>query len=143
LYIPLYNTEGFARGLSREIPGPARGAGLSSDKRRDDTAVFQCMPRQLHEFGPPKLLHSVTTEELRSKLSETINRAGFGVDPVLVTRRGTKIAAIISLVDLVFLENMKKRREEIMTENVPDGPDDVGPEMGRRLGWEFIFGRYP
>ncbi len=101
------------------------------------------MPPQLQNFGPPKILHSVTTEELRSNLSETINRAAFGVDPVLVTRRGRKTAAIISLVDLMFLENMKKRREEIMTENVPDDMGEVGPEMGRRLKWEIFFGRYP
>jgi hypothetical protein len=58
-------------------------------------------------------------------------------------RRGRKIAAIISLVDLVFLENMKKRREEIMTENVPDDMGEVGPAMGRRLKWEIFFGRHP
>jgi prevent-host-death family protein len=98
--------------------------------------------RQLQDFGPPKILHSVTTEELRSNLSETINRAAFGIDPVLVMRRGRKIAAIISLDDLMFLENMKKRREEIMTENVPDDMENVGPEMGRRFKWEMFFGRY-
>ena len=101
------------------------------------------MPCQLKDYGPPKILHSVTTEELRSNLSETINRAAFGVDPVLVTRRGRKTAAIISLVDLVFLENMKKRREEIMTEKVADTLDSVGPDIGRRLKWEIFFGRYP
>ena len=101
------------------------------------------MPCQLKDYGPPKILHSVTTEELRSNLSETISRAAFGVDPVLVTRRGRKTAAIISLVDLVFLENMKKRREEIMTEKVADTLDSVGPDIGRRLKWEIFFGRYP
>jgi prevent-host-death family protein len=119
--------------------GKKRGTTSGATRR----PYSQGMPRQLQDFGPPKLLHSVTTEELRSKLSETINRAAFGVDPVLVTRRGRKIAAIISLVDLVFLENMKKRREEIMTENVPDDMGEVGPAMGRRLKWEIFFGRHP
>jgi hypothetical protein len=36
---------------------------------------------------------------------------------------------------------MKKRREEVMTENVPDDMGDVGPEMGRRFKWEMFFGR--
>jgi prevent-host-death family protein len=99
------------------------------------------MPRQLQDFGPPKILHSVTTEELRGTLSETINRAAFGIDPVLVTRRGRKTAAIISIPDLVFLETMKQRKEEVMSEIVPEDVEEVGPAMARRLKWEIFFGR--
>ena len=62
------------------------------------------MAAQLDDFGPPKVLPSVSTNELRDNLSQTINRAAFGREPVLVTRRGRRIAAIISTVDLAFLE---------------------------------------
>jgi prevent-host-death family protein len=58
---------------------------------------FGGMAAQLDEFGYPKILHSVTTNELRDNLSQEINRAAYGVDPVLITRRGRKIAAIISI----------------------------------------------
>ena len=128
-------------GLRVCFPGnPCSGAGATS--KATSRPYSQSMPRQLQDFGPPKIPHSLTTEELRSNLSGAINRAAFGIDPVLVTRRGRKLAAIISLADLVFLENMKKRREEIMTENVPDDMDNIGPEMGRHLKWEIFFGRY-
>jgi len=38
---------------------------------------------------------------------------------VLVTRRGGKIAAIVSIVDLTFLETMRQRKDEAMKEKLP------------------------
>src|SRR5208283_1065749 len=49
-------------------------------------------------------------------LSQAINRAAYGTEPLLVTRRGTKIEAIISIVDFAFLKTMKQRREATMAE---------------------------
>jgi prevent-host-death family protein len=105
-----------------------------------NAAVFRRMASQLEDFGHPKILPSVSTNELRDNLSETINRAAFGEDPVLVTRRGRRIAAIISIVDLVFLERMKKRKYEAMKENLPADQSLVGPAMARRLYQELFFG---
>jgi prevent-host-death family protein len=76
------------------------------------------MAAQLDDFGPPKVLLSVSTNELRDNLSQWINRAVFGREPVLVTRRGRKIAAIISIADFAFLETMRQRRDEAMTEKL-------------------------
>ena len=87
------------------------------------------MALQLEDFGHPKILPSVSTNELRDNLSESINRAAFGGDPVLVTRRGRKIAAIISIVDLAFLERMKQRKHQAMKENLPADQSQVGPAM--------------
>jgi prevent-host-death family protein len=44
----------------------------------------------------------INTNELRDNLSETINRAAFGKEAVIVTRRGRKIAVIISIGDLII-----------------------------------------
>lgn len=61
---------------------------------------------------PPSELPQVTTEELRRTLSHVINRAAYGEDPVVVTRRGFKIAAVISFLDFIVLEKLKMEREE-------------------------------
>jgi len=98
------------------------------------------MAAQLADFGHPKVLPCVSTDELRENLSHTINRAAFGSEPVLVTRRGRKIAAIISIEDLEFLEAMKQRREEAITEKLPADQLQVGSAMERRLKWELFFG---
>jgi prevent-host-death family protein len=83
---------------------------------------------------------SAFSHELRDNLSQTINRAAFGREPVLVTRRGRKIAAIISTVDLAFLETMKQRKDEAMTEKLPADQSWIGPAIARRLYWELFFG---
>ena len=63
---------------------------------------------QLHDFDPPRVLPTVSTNELRDNLSQTINRAAFGIEPVLVTRHGRKIAAIVSIFDFAFLQTMRQ-----------------------------------
>jgi PHD/YefM family antitoxin component YafN of YafNO toxin-antitoxin module len=98
------------------------------------------MAAQRDGFGPPKVLPSISTNELRDNLSQTINRAAFGIEPVLVMRRGKKIAAIISIVDLAFLETMRQRREEAMREKLPTDQLEIGPAIARRLHWELFFG---
>jgi prevent-host-death family protein len=97
------------------------------------------MPGELDEYGYPKILHSVTTNELRDNLSQEVNRAAYGVDPVVVARRGNGIAAIISLVDLAFLRRMKDRRDAVFTEELPKDPSKIGPETARRRTWEIFF----
>ena len=98
------------------------------------------MAEQLDDFGPPKVLPSVSTNELRDNLSETINRAAFGREPVLVMRRGRKIAAIISIIDLAFLDKMKQRRHEAVRERLPTDQSGIGPALARRVYWELFFG---
>jgi prevent-host-death family protein len=98
------------------------------------------MTAHLGDLRPPKLLPSVSTDQLRNSISQTINRAAFGTEPVLVTRRGRKIAAIISIGDLTFLETMKRRKDEVMSEDVPPGLKEIGPALARRLRWDLFFG---
>jgi len=54
-------------------------------------------------------------------------------------RRGRKIAAIISIGDLAFLETMKQRRDEAMREKLPTDQSGIGPAMARRLYWEVFL----
>jgi prevent-host-death family protein len=121
-------------------PAFSRGPTRRPRKREVNAAVFEGMTAHLGDFGPPKVLPSVSTDELRNSISQTVNRAAFGTEPVLVTRRGRKIAAIISIDDLAFLETMKQRRDEIMSEDVPSGQTEIGPAMARRLHWDLFFG---
>jgi prevent-host-death family protein len=74
------------------------------------------MAAQLSDFIRPSIPPEVSTEELRRSLSEIVNRAAFGSHPVLITRRGRKIAAIVSIDDLVLLERMRRRRDEMRAE---------------------------
>jgi prevent-host-death family protein len=98
------------------------------------------MPGQFYELTHPGILKSISTNDLRDKLSLTINRAAFGMEPVLITRRGRNIAAIISIRDLEFLEAMRYRREEAIHEELPADQNRIGATLARHIEWEIFFG---
>jgi prevent-host-death family protein len=111
---------------------------LSAGKRTVDEAVLEGMMANVDEFGP-RVLPSVSINELRANLSETISRAAFGGEPVLVERRGRKIAAVISMADLAFLERMRQRREQVMGEKLPTDQAQIGAAIAQRLRRELFF----
>ena len=47
---------------------------------------------------------TVTTAEARKKLAEIVNKVAYGKEPVVLTRRGEKIAALISIEELELLQ---------------------------------------
>jgi prevent-host-death family protein len=55
---------------------------------------------------------TVTTKEARDQLSELVNRAAYGKERIVLTRRGKGIAAIVPLDDLLALEQMMRRLED-------------------------------
>lgn len=50
---------------------------------------------------------SVSVADLRTSLSDTINRAAFGHERVEITRRGRVVAVLISVEDLQRLEELE------------------------------------
>ena len=78
--------------------------------------------------------------ELRAHLAEAVNRAAYGHQPTVVLRRRTKLAAVISFDDLLFLERMKQRRAEAMSEEPPRDPAQVGAYLARKLEAEMRYG---
>ena len=55
---------------------------------------------------------TVTAEEARNQLAEIINRAAYGHEPTIVTRRGKRVAAIVSIEDLELLEAIFEELED-------------------------------
>ena len=47
---------------------------------------------------------TVTTAEARKKLAEIVNKVAYGKEPIVLTRRGEKIAALISMEELELLQ---------------------------------------
>jgi prevent-host-death family protein len=107
-------------------------------KRRVFSAVVHCMTQQIRDLGPPEILPSITTEELRSNLSTILNRAAFGIMPVVITRRGRNIAAVISIDDLARLQLMRLRKDRMGREEVPTDPSQIGKALARSVEWELL-----
>jgi len=51
----------------------------------------------------------INVGELRSRLSDMINRVAFGNDRVILQRRGRDVAAVVSLDDLALLQKLEER----------------------------------
>ncbi|MBW2566245.1 MAG: type II toxin-antitoxin system Phd/YefM family antitoxin, partial [Deltaproteobacteria bacterium] len=43
------------------------------------------------------MLNTVPTAEARKRLAEIVNKVAYGKEPVILTRRGEEIAALISM----------------------------------------------
>ena len=55
---------------------------------------------------------TVSAEEARNQLADILNRAAYGHERTVVTRRGKRIAAIVSIEDLELLEAILEGLED-------------------------------
>jgi prevent-host-death family protein len=53
--------------------------------------------------------------ELRQNLLEAVNRAAFGKERVILTRRGRKLAGIVPYADVEFLEALEDAKKETIS----------------------------
>ncbi len=51
----------------------------------------------------------MSTVDARSQLSEIINRAAFGKERMILTRRGKEIVAVVPIEDVKLLESLEDR----------------------------------
>jgi len=48
--------------------------------------------------------NTISTAEARKKLAEIVNKVAYGKEPIVLTRRGEEIAALISMEELELLQ---------------------------------------
>ena len=53
----------------------------------------------------------MSTVELRENLSDAVNRAAYGKERVILTRRGKKLAGIVPFEDIERLEALEDRKD--------------------------------
>jgi prevent-host-death family protein len=54
---------------------------------------------------------TISTVVLRENLSDAVNRAAFGKERVVLTRRGKKLAGIVPYEDIEFLEELEELKD--------------------------------
>jgi prevent-host-death family protein len=88
---------------------------------------------------PIDLTHAVPASQARDKLSDLINRASFGYERVILTRRGKPVAAIVPIEDVQWMQDVededdrqaiKEAKEEMARGAKPIPLDDVLKEFG-------------
>jgi len=60
---------------------------------------------------PKSSAAAIPTAEARDRLAELVNRAAYGKERVLLSRRGKPVAAVVSLDDVAALHRMEDRRD--------------------------------
>jgi prevent-host-death family protein len=55
------------------------------------------------------LMTCISTVEAREKFSEVVNRAAFGQERIVLTRRGKALAAVVPIEDLKWMEELEDR----------------------------------
>lgn len=58
-------------------------------------------------------LATVSTVEARSQFAELVNRAAFGKERIILTRRGKEVAAVVPLEDLYVTQKLIARMEDM------------------------------
>ncbi|MEA2510883.1 MAG: hypothetical protein QOJ59_370 [Thermomicrobiales bacterium] len=52
---------------------------------------------------------SISTVEARERFAEVVNRAAFGQERIVLTRRGKALAAVVPIEDLEWMQELEDR----------------------------------
>jgi antitoxin Phd len=78
---------------------------------------------------------TVTTAEARKKLAEIVNKVAYGKEPVVLTRRGEKIAALISMEELELLQLIE---DHIDIEDAKKALAEPGANLSAKDVWKQL-----
>lgn len=56
-------------------------------------------------------MSTISTVEARERFSEVVNRAAFGQERIILTRRGKALAAVIPIEDLEWLQEIEDQQD--------------------------------
>jgi prevent-host-death family protein len=84
------------------------GVFLDDRARRIDARLKSLyVSYEMYEPDDPHSTGHVSVSEARQDFAELVNRAAYGGERVLVSRRGKPIAAIVPIADVAFIERME------------------------------------
>ncbi len=66
----------------------------------------------------------VTTAEARKNFADIVNNVAYGKDPIVLTRRGKELVALISMEDLQLLQQMEEQQDIAEAWKTKDEPGD-------------------
>jgi prevent-host-death family protein len=78
---------------------------------------------------------TVTTAEARKKLAEIVNKVAYGKEPVVLTRRGEEIAALISMEELELLQLIE---DHLDIEDAKKALAETGENIPAKKIWEEL-----
>ncbi|WPD22598.1 MAG: type II toxin-antitoxin system Phd/YefM family antitoxin [Candidatus Electrothrix scaldis] len=79
---------------------------------------------------------TISTADARKKFADIVNRVAYGSEPVVLTRRGQEIAALISMREFELLRQLEERMDIEDAEKALADPAENIPaqEVWKELG---------
>ncbi len=81
---------------------------------------------------------SISTVEARERFAEVVNRAAFGQERIVLTRRGKALAAVVPIEDLEWMQELEDRLD---VEEALAALKEA-EEEGGTVSWEEIKAEY-
>ena len=66
----------------------------------------------------------VTTAEARKNFADIVNSVAYGKDPVVLTRRGKELVALISMEDLQLFQKLEEQQDIADAWKIKDEPGE-------------------
>ena len=82
-------------------------------------------------------MNTISTAKAREELSDILNRAAYGKERIILTRRGKPIAAVVPIEDVQLLEDIEDRIdleevERVLAEAEAKGEKPIPWERAKR-----------
>lgn len=78
---------------------------------------------------------TITTAEARKNFADIVNTVAYGNEPVVLTRRGQEIAALISIEELQLLQKIE---DHIDIEDAKKALEDPGENISADVFWKKL-----
>lgn len=78
---------------------------------------------------------TISTAEVRKNFSDIVNKVAYGAEPVILTRRGQKIAALISMRELELLRRIEDRMD---IEDAEKALAEAGENIAAEAVWKEL-----
>jgi len=57
------------------------------------------------------MVNKITTAEARKYFADIVNNVAYGKDTIVLTRRGKELAALVSIEDLILLQQLEDQQD--------------------------------
>ncbi len=78
---------------------------------------------------------TITTADARKNFADIVNQVAYGTEPVVLTRRGQEIAALISIDELKLLQKIE---DHIDIEDANKALDELGENITAEEFWKQL-----
>ncbi len=78
---------------------------------------------------------TITTADARKNLADIVNKVAYGKEPVILTRRGQEIAALISIEELELLQKIE---DHIDIEDAKKALEAPGGNVSAEEFWKHL-----